>query len=107
MKRLRVTYQPKLRVQAGLPSMVTAYHCGSALTGDKFDFQYVGNGEGYTALGPGIYFLTEPLDIYCKYREDPHMYTVQIESSGLYDPIYGEPEHLRDSVIAKVQEMAE
>ncbi len=78
-------------------SKIIAYHGGSELEGDSFSFEYSKTGEGYSALGPGIYFSDNEILArrYCKYSKDPIIYTVSIDSSGLYDPISGEPKKFR------------
>lgn len=80
---------------------ITAYHCGRRLVGDRFDPKYVGTGEGMTALGPGIYFADNRniALMYCKYVDEPYLYTVKLDATGLYDPVWGEPPHLRDAVV--------
>lgn len=74
-------------------STIIAYHGGRDLEGDSFSFKYSKTGEGYSALGPGIYFSDNEILArrYCKYSTDPIIYTVSIDSSGLYNPISGEP----------------
>lgn|SRR3989344_1706300 len=76
---------------------ITAYHCGSASKQSGFSFKFSGLGENSYALGPGIYFATEPeaAKLYCKYIQNPVLLKVEINMSGIYDPFRGQPEDMR------------
>lgn len=78
---------------------IEVYHVGSKLDEGKFNFSYLGTGEGMGALGPGIYF-TDNINIaklYSKYSKRPYLYKATIPADKLYNPVSGEPEHLRDT----------
>jgi hypothetical protein len=89
-----------LEAASTLPGKVTAYHCGRPLKGGRFSLSTAGSGEGLSALGPGIYFATEPhiARLYCKYVRNPIFYTVKIDTRGIYDAVWGVPKKLREPV---------
>ena len=57
-----------------------AYHCGIRKEGEDFDLNHFRRGEGYDALGKGIYFSLQKdvAEEYCKYADEPYLTTVQI-----------------------------
>ena len=83
-----------------LSGSIEAYHVGKKLDEGKFNFAYIGSGEGMGALGPGIYF-TDNIDLaklYGKYSKRPYLYKAIISADKLYNPVRGEPKHLRDTI---------
>lgn len=84
---------------------IEVYHVGRKLDDGKFNFAYLGTGEGMGALGPGIYF-TDNVDIaklYAKHSKRPYLYKAIIPTDRLYNPVTGEPKNLRDSIL-KIRE---
>ena len=85
-------------------SLVVGYHCGRDIGRSGFSLEFVGSGEGFSALGPGIYFSTskEIAERYCKYGRDKHdkayLYRVEIDGSGLWNNTTGKPAHLREGL---------
>jgi len=90
-----------------LPRKMTLYHAGPPGI-RKFDVRFIGRGEGMQALGPGIYFLDNARValVYGKYVSNPHLYTVEVDTRGLYSNSYGHPPVLRDRLIKVADEMA-
>ena len=89
-----------------LSGEIIAYHVGPKF--EKFDLSHIGSGENNMILGPGMYFLTSKSSalVYSKYHSYPYLYTVSINSNGLYDPIKGEPLHLRKKMLSLRQHVA-
>jgi hypothetical protein len=77
-------------------NIIEAYHVGRKLDGGKFDFSYLGTGEGMNALGPGIYFVNDInlAKLYAKYSKRPYLYKALIPFNKLYNPVTGEPKEL-------------
>lgn len=67
-----------------LGTSLTAYHCGPDRS--AFSLSYIGTGEGLQALGPGIYFITNPhtATAYCKYSPNPILFEVTLNTENLY-----------------------
>lgn len=98
----------KLQYKLGETSfggVITAYHGGQNFAGG-FSLNFLGSGEGILYLGPGVYFSTnkETARLYCKYAKPASLYTVRLDSSGLYDPTFGEPYELREKLLALLDE---
>jgi len=83
---------------------LVAFHCGKPNLEQDFDFKHLGSGEGTMILGPGIYFSTDKniAERYCKYKEGAALYRAEIDMSGIYNPTTGQPQRLRDSILAIV-----
>lgn len=81
-----------------LPAKLTAYHVGHSA---QLSVEHAGKGEGNNILGSGVYFSTlkDFALAYAKYTTTPVLTTATIDTSGLYDPIWGVPENLREKVV--------
>jgi len=79
---------------------IIAYHGGSLLSNNEFSLKHLGSGEGMAALGKGIYFATNKniAKLYCKNSSNPVLYTVEIETDSLYNPVKGIPKEIADKI---------
>ena len=90
--------------------IITAYHGGSKLSGDKFSLDHIGSGEGIGVLGPGVYFMDRERGAksYLKYARGPaYLYTVELDTSDFYNLTTGLPERFRGPVSALINQVKE
>jgi hypothetical protein len=90
-----------------LPRKIIAWHCGGKPRGEPFSSfkRHVGTGEGMGILGPGLYFINseEAALGYCRYAKKPVLYSVEIDTDGFYDSVWGyDTIHGSPSLLGKI-----